>query len=92
MRGRYRLRRHWEQELQGYLRLVIDKVDIEDATLIAGSEEARPIDPMPIVRYDDDGNLTAELRRWGFIIQVDGKTIARRRASRRSCGATSSTR
>lgn len=75
MCGRYRLRRSWEQDLQGYLRLVIDKVDIEDTALVAGSDEARPTDLMPIVRLDDDGNLTAELRHWGYIIQVDGKTL-----------------
>lgn len=75
MCGRYRLRRNWEQDLQGYLRLVIDKVDVDDAMLIGGSDEARPTDPMPVIRRDEAGNLTAELRRWGYIIQVDGKTI-----------------
>lgn len=75
MCGRYRLRRSWEQDMHGYLRLVIDKVDVDNLALTAGSEEARPTDPMPIVRLDDHGSLTAELRRWGYIIQVDGKTI-----------------
>ena len=30
---------------------------------------------MPIVRMNDEGKLIAELRRWGFILMVDGKTI-----------------
>ena len=75
MCGRYRLHRHWEQDLQGYLRLVIEKTDIEE--LYAGSDEARPTDRMPIIRYGDDGELVAELRRWGFIMMVNGKTIDR---------------
>lgn len=75
MCGRYRLHRHWEQDLQGYLRLVIDKIDVDEEALIAGSDEARPTDPMPIVRRDEQGDLRLELRRWGYIIQVDGKTI-----------------
>ncbi len=78
MCGRYRLRRHWEQDLDGYLRLVIDRADLdEEEPRWLGSDEARPTDPMPILRHDDDGRLVAELRRWGFIIQVDGKTIDR---------------
>ena len=74
MCGRYRLRRNWEQDLQGYLRLVIEKVDIEEDGW-RGSEEVRPTDPMPIIRLNDNGQLIAELRRWGFILMIDGKTI-----------------
>ncbi len=62
-----------EQDLQGYLRLVIDRVDVDELTV--GSDEARPTDRMPILRLDEDGQLIPELRRWGFIMQVDGKTI-----------------
>ena len=72
MCGRYRLRRNWEQDLQGYLRLVIEKIDVE---MQVGSDEARPTDRMPILRLDLDGRLVPELRRWGFILMVDGKTI-----------------
>lgn len=80
MCGRYRLRRHWEQDLDGYLRLVIDRADLdEEEPRWLGSDEAAPTDPMPILRRGPDGagdgRLVAELRRWGFIIQVDGKTI-----------------
>ncbi len=38
MCGRYRLRRNWEQDLQDYLRLVIEKVDVDE--LQANSEHA----------------------------------------------------
>ena len=73
MCGRYRLRRHWEQDLQGYLRLVIDKIDIEDIS--AGSDEIFPSERMPIIRHDETGSLVPEQRRWGFILEVNGKTI-----------------
>jgi putative SOS response-associated peptidase YedK len=73
MCGRYRLRRNWEQDLQGYLRLVIEKVDVED--LRAGSDEAFPRNRMPIVRLDADGQLIPELRQWGFIMMMKGKTL-----------------
>lgn len=75
MCGRYRLRRHWEQDLQGYLRLVIDKVDIDSEPLIAGSDEVFPSERMPIIRRDSDGQLVTELRQWGFIMSINGKTI-----------------
>ena len=73
MCGRYRLRRHWEQDLQGYLHLVIEKIDIE--ALSAGSDEVCPRERMPILRRDRDGTLVPELRQWGFILQVNGKSI-----------------
>jgi len=71
--GRYRLRRNWEQDLQGYLRLVIEKVDIEE--LQAGSDEAFPRNRMPILRHDEEGQLVAELRQWGFIMMIAGKSL-----------------
>jgi putative SOS response-associated peptidase YedK len=40
-----------------------------------GSDEARPTDLLPIVRRNENGQLFPELRRWGFILMVDGKTI-----------------
>ncbi len=72
MCGRYRLRRHWEQDLQGYLRLVIEKVDVE---LTTGSDEASPRDRMPVLRNNESGQLIAEPRQWGFITMMNGKTI-----------------
>ena len=74
--GRYRLRRHWEEDLDGYLRLVQDGIDVDDPRF-AGSEEARPTDPLPIIRRDDARRPIVELRRWGFILMVDGKSIDR---------------
>ena len=61
MCGRYRLRRNWEQDLQGYLRLVIEKIDVE---MQVGSDEVRPTDRMPILRLDAEERLVPELRRW----------------------------
>jgi putative SOS response-associated peptidase YedK len=72
--GRYRLRRHWEEHLDGFMHFVRERVDVEDP-LYAGSDEARPTDPLPIIRRDDEGRPIAELRRWGFILMVDGKSI-----------------
>lgn len=74
MCGRYRLCRHWEQDLQGYLRLVIDKVGI-DEELSVGSDEVRPTERMPIIRRDAEGQLLAELRHWGFLMEVASKTL-----------------
>lgn len=74
MCGRYRLHRHWERDLQGYLRLVVDKIDV-DEELAAGSDEVFPRNRMPIIRRDDAGDLTAELRQWGFIAEFPGKAI-----------------
>ncbi len=77
MCGRYRLKRHWEQDLDGYLSLVIDKVDVELAagTDVTKTGEGAPRDHLPIIRRGDDGELVPELRQWGFVLMVDGKTI-----------------
>jgi putative SOS response-associated peptidase YedK len=74
MCGRYRLRRHWEQDLQGYLRVVIDKVDVDEEAW-RGSDEVFPRERMSILRLGNDGALTHELRQWGFIMQMKGKTL-----------------
>ncbi|MGI9024588.1 MAG: SOS response-associated peptidase [Burkholderiaceae bacterium] len=39
------------------------------------SAEVRPTDRMPIIRFTEHGKLIAELRRWGFILMVNGKAI-----------------
>ena len=66
MCGRYRLKRHWEQDLLGKWRYVIEKVDVdEDRT------DVRPTDPMPIIRAEDFRPVM-ELRRWGFLRLVPG--------------------
>jgi putative SOS response-associated peptidase YedK len=75
MCGRYRLTKHWQQDAQGVLRYVKRKVDIEDAPRWDERDEAAPRDAMPIVRYDEDGELVEDLRHWGFIMAVNGKTI-----------------
>jgi len=30
---------------------------------------------MPIVRFIDDGKLVIELRQWGFIVMINGKSV-----------------
>ncbi len=42
---------------------------------LSGCDEVRPTDAMPILRRDDDGGLVADLRHWGYILMVDGKTL-----------------
>ncbi len=71
MCGRYELHDLWTQYVQW---MDINRAEWDPA-FEAGSPEARPTDRLPIVRRDDDGRLVAELRRWGFIMLVDAKTI-----------------
>ena len=73
MCGRYRLRRNWEQDLLGYLRLVIEKVDVEE--LHRGSDEVFPRNRMPVIRLDEEGQLVPDLRQWGFIMMINGKSL-----------------
>ncbi len=40
-----------------------------------GSEEAFPRDRMPIVRRDERGRTIAELRQWGYILMIAGRTL-----------------
>ena len=77
MCGRYRLRRHWEQICRATC--VSSSTRSTSRTLHADARAARKRRPTDA---DADrplsttiATLTAELRRWGFIIQVDGKTI-----------------
>lgn len=39
------------------------------------TDELRPTDRLPIVRLNERDRLIAELRRWGYILMVDGKSI-----------------
>jgi putative SOS response-associated peptidase YedK len=66
MCGRYRLRRHWEQDLLGKWRYVIEKVDLDEERL-----DVRPTDLMPVIR-SEDFRPVMELRRWGFLRVVPG--------------------
>jgi putative SOS response-associated peptidase YedK len=68
MCGRYRLKRHWEQDLLGRWRFVIEKVDV-DAERI----DVRPTDAMPVIRAEDFRPVM-ELRRWGFLRLMPGAT------------------
>jgi putative SOS response-associated peptidase YedK len=45
MCGRYRLNRGWERDLQGMLRFVNEKLDIDEERV-----DVRPTDPLPVIR------------------------------------------
>jgi putative SOS response-associated peptidase YedK len=66
MCGRYRLKRHWEQDLLGQWRFVVEKVDLDEERV-----DVRPTDPMPIIRAEDFRPVM-ELRRWGFLRLLPG--------------------
>jgi putative SOS response-associated peptidase YedK len=66
MCGRYRLNRGWERDLQGMLRFVNEKLDIDEDRL-----DVRPTDPMPVIRFVD-GRLEVDIRRWGFLRLMPG--------------------
>jgi putative SOS response-associated peptidase YedK len=75
MCGRYKLEEHWQE--------YCDAPDFDwdhppypfDNPLKGKADEIRPTDRMPIVRRNERDKLIAELRRWGYILMVDGKTI-----------------
>ncbi len=71
MCGRYELHELWTEYVQW---MDINRAEW-DVSFKVGSPEARPTDRLPIIRRDDSGQLIPELRRWGFIKLVDGKTI-----------------
>jgi len=66
MCGRYRLNRGWERDLQGMLRFVNEKLDIDEDRV-----DVRPTDPMPVIRFVD-GRLEVDIRRWGFLRLMPG--------------------
>ena len=74
MCGRYKLEEHWQEYCRA---AAFDWRDPPWPTPnpLKGSDEARPTDPLPILRRGEDGRLFPELRRWGFILMIDGKTI-----------------
>lgn len=67
MCGRYVLKKTWVRDLAG-LRLVTEKVYLDNDHL-----DVRPTHLMPIVRWVDGGPHT-EMRRWGFLRWMPGKT------------------
>ena len=66
MCGRYRLKRHWEQDLLGAWHYIIEKVALDEERL-----DVRPTDPMPVIRLEDYRPVM-ELRRWGFLRLMPG--------------------
>ena len=74
MCGRYKLEEHWQEYCKA-AQFNWQDPPWPTPNPLKGSEEARPTDPMPIIRRNESGNLFPELRRWGFIMMVPGKTI-----------------
>ena len=74
MCGRYKLEEHWQEYCDNPF-FDWDDPPWPTPNPLKGSDEARPTDPMPIIRRAESGRLVAEYRRWGFILMVDGKTI-----------------
>ena len=50
----------------------------------AHSDEIFPRNRMPIVRFDNDGKLVAELRQRGFIMMINCKSVDAMASGRRS--------
>ena len=83
MCGRYQLEEHWLDYCDA---AVFDwddppypskfpSNDPSDDPFTVARDETRPTDRMPIVRLNERDRVVAELRRWGYILLVDGKTI-----------------
>jgi putative SOS response-associated peptidase YedK len=72
MCGRYRLKRHWEQDLLGKWRYIIEKVDLDAIGLGDDRIDVRPTDLMPVIRAEDDEHPVMEMRRWGFLRLMPG--------------------
>ena len=75
MCGRYKLEEHWQEYCDNPFFDWDDPPYPFDNPFKAWSAEVRPTDPMPIVRRNERDKLVADLRRWGYILMVDGKTI-----------------
>jgi putative SOS response-associated peptidase YedK len=72
MCGRYRLKRHWEQDLLGKWRYIIEKVDLDAVGLGVDRTDVRPTDLMPVIRAADEDSPMLEMRRWGFLRLMPG--------------------
>ena len=74
MCGRYKIEEHWQEYCQNPFFDWANPPYPFDNPLKA-SVEIAPRDRMPIVRRDASGRMIPELRQWGFILMVDGKSI-----------------
>ncbi len=74
MCGRYKLEEHWQEYCAN------PHFDWEDPPYpfdnpFRGSEEVFPRNAMPVIRRNERAKLIAELRQWGYILLIDGKSI-----------------
>jgi|GEM_PF-1714595 len=75
MCGRYKLEEHWLDYCDAPDFDWDDPPYPSDNPFKVTSTEIRPTDRMPIVRLNERDKVIAELRRWGYILMVDGKSI-----------------
>ena len=75
MCGRYKIEERWQE----YSKLAQfdwnDPPYPSENPFKVHSDEVFPRNRMPIVRLNDDGKMLAELRQWGFIMMINGKTL-----------------
>lgn len=74
MCGRYKLEEHWQEYCANPF-FDWDDPPWPTPNPLKGSDEVFPRERMPIIRRNENGKLIAELRQWGFIMMIDGKSI-----------------
>ena len=74
MCGRYKLEERWQEYCQSPF-FDWDNPPYPFENPFKASAEVFPTDSMPIIRRNENGKLLPELRQWGFIMMVDGKSI-----------------
>lgn len=74
MCGRYKLEEHWQEYCDNPFFNWYDP-PWPTPNPFKGSEEVFPRNSMPIIRRNESGKLIPELRQWGFIMVINGKTI-----------------
>lgn len=74
MCGRYKLKADWQEYCENPF-FDWDNPPFSTPNPFAGSEEVFPRNRMPIIRHYEDGKLRPDMRQWGFIVMVNGKSI-----------------
>ncbi|MEO8936133.1 MAG: SOS response-associated peptidase family protein [Burkholderiaceae bacterium] len=75
MCGRYKLEEHWQEYVANPTLFDWNDPPYPFDNPFKGSEEVFPRNSMPVVRQHTDGLLRAELRQWGFIMMMKGKSL-----------------
>jgi putative SOS response-associated peptidase YedK len=75
MCGRYKIDEHWQEYCQNPFFDWNDPPFPTENPFRVYSDEVFPRERMPIVRLNESGKMIAELRQWGFIMMMKGKTL-----------------